>query len=305
MKSKLKNKKITITGAAGFIAGHLYKYLSRDYEVKGIDNMSHPSNNPVKKHIKYADVRYQHELIKYVEWADIVIHCAAEISVDKSIDNPKAVLDTNVWGTWNILELCAKYKKQMIFASTSEVYGTAQSYNISETHLLDGQSPYAASKIAGDRMCHAYQHTFGLDVEILRSFNTFGPYQADDSYGGVIAKFIKAARQNKPLQIYGFGDQERDYLYIDDALEGYKVAMEMGTPGKAINIGTGDTVKIKDLAEMIIKITKSKSPIIYTKPRLGEVQRLCCDNSYARSLGFSPKVDFEKGLNMYIKSLNK
>jgi len=304
MKSTSK-KKIIITGAAGFIAGHLFKYLEKDYEVKGIDNLSHPSANPIKRKVKHADVRYQYEIEPYIKWSDIVIHCAAEISVDKSIDNPRATLDTNVWGTWNVLELCKKYKKKMVFASTSEVYGSAQTYNISESHPLDGQSTYAASKIAGDRLCYAYWKTHNVDVTILRSFNTFGPYQANDSYGGVIAKFIKAAKNNKPLVIYGTGEQERDYIYIDDALEGYKIAISVATDGKPINVGFGKTIKIKELAQMIIKQLKSRSPIVYTKPRLGEVQRLCCDNSYAKSLGFEPKITFEKGLTKYIKSLNK
>lgn len=296
-----KYTKFCVTGAAGFIGSHLYSHLKKKGEVKGIDNMSHISSNPIKRQIEHADVRYIYELEPYVKWADVVCHLAAEISVDKSIDNPKAVLDTNVWGTWNVLELCRKYKKKMVFASSSEVYGSAQTNSISESHPLDSFSPYAASKVAGDRLCFSYWKTHKLDVSILRSFNTYGPHQADDSYGGVIAKFTKAALKGKPLYIYGDGSQERDYIYIDDALRGYDLAIGEDLEGRPLNIGYGRTICIKELAHMILKITKSKSPIVFTEARKGEVQRLCCNNSFARTLGFEPKIDFEKGLSEYIK----
>src|SRR3990167_10429668 len=154
----------------------------------------------------------------YVRESDIVFLLAAQIHVDKSIENPQETIDINVNGTLNILEACRKYGKKLVFASSSEVYGTSQSEFMSETHPLDAQSPYAASKVAGDRLCKSYIDTYGMDISILRNFNTFGEYQNDGSYGGVIAIFTRQALAGEPITIYGTGEQERDYMYIEDAL---------------------------------------------------------------------------------------
>ncbi len=290
--------KALITGGAGFIGFHLAESCKRlGYEVISIDNNFHPCLAPSKT--EYADVRYYDEVEKYVEWADVVFHLAAQIHVDRSIEYPQENLDINVQGTMNILEACRKFKKKIVFASTSEVYGSSQVELMDENHPLDGQSPYAASKIAGDRMCKAYADTYGLDVVILRNFNTYGEWQKDDSYGSVIAKFTKAACLGEPLKIYGDGTQQRDYMHVKDAVGGYHLCAGLKGVGQTVNIGSGKTISINDLAELIIKINKSKSPIVHVEPRAGEVRRLCANIEKARSLGFEPQTDFEKDLANY------
>ena len=167
--------KALITGGAGFIGYHLHQSLEKDgHEVIAIDNFYHPCEAP--QEATYADVRYYDEVEKYVEWADMIFHLAAQIHVDRSIEIPQETFDINVKGTINVLEACRKFKKKIIFASTSEVYGSSQTDEMDESHPLDGHSPYAASKIAGDRLCKSYYETFGLPVIILRNFNTFGCY---------------------------------------------------------------------------------------------------------------------------------
>jgi nucleoside-diphosphate-sugar epimerase len=315
--------KILITGAAGFIGSHLYEKLKHEgHKVIGIDNFYHASLNPIIKEVKYADVRYTDDLDTYVKWSDVVYHLAAQIHVDRSISNPQETVDINIGGTLNVLELVKKYNKKMVFASSSEVYGT-QEYamfyckchrknllekgygSIPEIHPLNAQSPYAASKVAGDRLCKSYFDTYGTKVAILRNFNTFGPFQADGSYGSVIAKFIKRCLRGEQLEVYGTGKQSRDYMDVSDALRGYELCLKKGLWGTPINIGTGKTIEINWLASTIKELTKSKSNIIHTKERPGEVQRLCANIAFASSLGFKPQTDFIKHLTKYINWFKK
>ena len=188
----------------------------------------------------------------------------------------------------------------MIYASTSEVYGSARTEKISEEHPLDAQSVYAASKLAADRLCKAYSDTYGTDVRILRNFNTFGNYQRYNSYGGVIAIFVDRALHNKPPIINGDGKQERDYIHITDALRGYELIAEKGKRGQPINIGTGKSISINEIARLVQRFTGCPQPI-HTDARPGEVRRLCADITKAKSIGFIPKTQFETNLEDYIK----
>ena len=290
---------ILITGAAGFIGSHLHKYLTdKGHRVLGIDNLSHPCNSGVKT--EYADVRYEKELLPYFSNCDIVFHLAAQISVDKSIYNPEETIATNILGTQNVLELARRWNTKVIFASSSEIYGTAQKDFIDELHPMDAQSPYGASKIAGDRMCYAYYQTYKKDIVVVRNFNTFGEYQADDSYGGVIAKFTKAALANEDIEIFGDGNQERDYMHVRDAVKAYELAIDLPA-GSVMNFGTGRTVTVNEIAQEIVKLTNSKSRIKHVEARKGEVQRLCADITQAKKFGFKPSTDFKKDLGGYIK----
>lgn len=293
--------KVLITGVRGFIGSHLYQYLTvLGHRVVGIDNLYHPCENDVS--FEFADVVHPETYEHLLKECDVVVHCAAQIHVDRSMHDPKETVEINVLGTLNVLELCRKYNKRMVFASTSEVYGSSQVDFMNESHPLDGQSPYAASKTAADRMCFAYYTTYGLDVRILRNFNTFGPYQNDDSYGGVIAIFTRLALKGEPMRIFGSGEQMRDYMSIYDALKGYRICIETpGLAGQVINVGSGKTVTINYLAEKIKKLTKSKSKIIHVEPRPGEVMRLCADTTRARELGYFSDTDFDRDLAEYIK----
>jgi len=311
--------KYLITGAAGFIGGHLYEKLKNDgHEVIGVDNFFHSSSNPINKEIKYCDVRYYQDIEPYVKWADVVFHLAAQIHVDRSIVSPQETVDINITGTMNVLEAVKKYDKKMVFASSSEVYGT-QKYtgiecyckirsgiadglgDIPELHPLDAQSPYAATKVAGDRLCKSYYDTYRTKVAILRNFNTFGPYQADDSYGGVIGIFTRKALSGERLEINGDGKQQRDYMYIDDAIRGYELCIKKELWGTPINIGTGQVISINNLAEIIKSLTESESEIVHVKPRPGEVMRLCADITFAKSLGFKPTTKLNDNLKMYVQ----
>lgn len=297
--------RIFITGAKGFIGSHLFGSLQDlGHAVRGIDNYSHPSQSPLV--IEYGDVRYYNDIDHHVAWSDVVFHLAAQIHVDKSINNPEETLDTNVKGTLNILEACRKHKKRLIFASSSEVYGTSQTGLMSEKHPLDPQSPYAASKVAADRLCHSYHITYGLPVTILRNFNTFGPFQNDGregaSYGAVIGIFTSLALADKPLTVFGTGEQERDYMYITEAVTAYQFCLDHPElAGHELNVGSGTTITINELARMIIDITGSSSEIVHVDPRPGEVQKLQADMTKANSLGLFCSSSFKKNVTQYIE----
>lgn len=300
--------KVFITGIRGFIGSHLANHLlAQGHEVKGIDNLFHPSSNFLGEGVfHYGDVRYSHDVEPYVRWADVVCHLAAQIHVDKSIENPQETVDINITGTLNVLEACRKHKKRMVFASTSEVYGTSQCEFMDETHPLDASSPYGASKVGADRLCKSYFDAFGTDVRILRNFNTFGPYQNDTSYGGVIAIFTRKALANEDLRVFGTGEQERDYMHISDAIKGYMICIEHeGLDGQVINVGTGRTVKIKDLAEKIVQYSGSSSKIIRVASRPGEVMRLCAGTKKVESLGFVSTTNFDENLKSYVQWYGK
>lgn len=294
--------RIFVTGARGFLAYHLIKDLLKDgNDVLGIDNLFNPCAGLIPKNIwKWGDVRYYPTVSSYVANADIVVHLAAQIHVDQSINDPVFTNDVNIGGTLNILEACRKFNKRLVLASTSEVYGTALYDTIDESHPLNPQSPYAASKVAADRLAWSYWKTYGLPVTIVRNFNFFGEHQSFTSYGGVIARFTYEALNGRSPKIFGDGLQERDYMNSEDAVKAYKTCFDDKLIGKVVNFGTGKTVKIKDLANMVVKQINPSLIPEHVAPRPGEVQRLCCDSSLAQSYGWKPTTDFEKDLNKYI-----
>jgi len=210
--------------------------------------------------------------------------------------------DINVTGTQNVLEVARMHDiEKIIYASTSEVYGTAQYAPINEEHPLNAPHPYGASKIAADRMCHAYNETYGMNIAIIRSFNLYGPRQKDSGYGGVISIFIKRALSNLPPVIFGDGLQTRDYTYVSDMNEGYmKILDNLSKIKGPINFGTGKEIRIIDLAEKIIKITGVNLKPVHVHERPGEVRRLVADATKAKNLGWTPKIDLDEGLNKLV-----
>jgi len=294
--------KILITGNLGFIGSHLHKkLLAQGHDVKGVDNASHPCGQNVP--YNYADVRYYSSVYKLVDWADVIFHLAAQINVDKSIDQAEETVAVNVTGTVNVLDAITKLDKKMIYASSSEIYGSSLSEIMNEDHALNPHSPYGASKAGADRLCKSYFTTYGTKVVIQRNFNVFGEYQNSDIYGAVIPKFISRALKNEPIEIFGDGTQERDFMYIQDALTAYEFSLKNELWGEEINFGTGVTISINQLAEMIIKIIGSSSDIVHTAARPGEIKRLCAGIEKAKKFGFQPQTDFERDLTKYINWL--
>lgn len=297
--------KVCITGSAGFVGSHLTeKYVKQGYPVYGIDNFSSGNIMNIRHLLDHSnfklivgDIRNRKLINDVMRKVDMIFHLAAQIHVDRSYIEPRLTYDVNVMGTQNILEAARLHDVKVVYASTSEVYGSAQYAPMDEKHPLNATHPYGASKLAADRMCHAYNNTYGMGIEIMRCFNTFGPRQRDVGYGGVISIFTRRVLNNLPPIIYGKGSQTRDYTYIDDVVKAYDEITGSDTP---INFGTGREVKIKDLAQVIIDISGKKLKAVHIEPRIGEIDRLVADASKAKeNLGWEPKVTLEEGLKKY------
>ena len=226
--------KILITGGAGFIGSHLCDYYVKKGDIVFcLDNFLHGNLTNIRHLLAYknfklinGDVRDFDLVEKLMSGVDVVFHLAAQIHVDRSIIEPRLTYDINVVGTLNILEAARMVDvDKVIFASSSEVYGTAQQVPMNESHPLNAPHPYGASKIAGDRLCYSYNKTYGMNVPIVRSFNVYGEKQKDSGYGGVISIFTKKVSNNQPPIIYGDGKQTRDYMYIPDLVGGYDMVL--------------------------------------------------------------------------------
>lgn len=306
--------KLLITGGAGFIGSHLCdKYTKEGHNVLCLDNFMSGNLMNIKHLLDYrnfklikGDIRDFNSLEKIMRDVDVVFHLAAQIHVDRSYIEPQLTYEVNVIGTQNILEVARIYDaKRVIYASTSEVYGSAQYVPIDERHPLNAPHPYGASKIAADRMCYAYMQTYGMNISILRLFNIFGPRQRDIGYGGVISIFARRVLSNMSPIIFGDGLQTRDYTYIEDAIRAYDLLLKHDEPiTEPINFGSGREVSILDLANMVIEFCGEEGNIkpIHVEPRIGEVQRLIADATKAQKiLGWDSKYNFEEGLREFVQ----
>lgn len=305
--------KMLITGGAGFMGSHLCeKYTKEEHTVLCLDNFMNGNLINIRHLLNYrnfklinGDIRNFDLLEKIIRDTDVVFHLAAQIHVDRSIVEPQLTYEVNVLGTQNILEAARIYDiGKVIYTSTSEVYGSAQYVPMDENHPLDAPHPYGSSKIAADRMCYAYINTYGMNIYIMRPFNTFGPKQKDSGYGGVISIFVKRVLGGMPPIIYGDGHQTRDYTYIKDVVSAFDSILNYNEPvAEPINFGTGKEIRIVDLANEIIRLCGKEKTIkpVHVEPRPGEVQRLVAKVSKAEELlGWYPEYELEDGLREFI-----
>ena len=310
-----KGKKVLVTGADGFMGSHLTEKLLASgarvaalvrgtsvsgtyrYDLKNIAHLRGSLDKLMAVNISSSD-----SAAMVAKWAPAVIfHLAADAYVPYSFERPFEVMATNLHGTLHMLHAAMKIPnlQRIVCTSSSEIYGTAQSASISEDHPLDPTSPYAASKAAADRFAFSYYLTYGLPISIIRPFNTFGPRHTYD----VIPKFIDLALKGQPLTVYGAGKQSRDFTYVDDMVNAFLI---MGSNpkavGRAVNFGTGRDISVNRTAELIVKISGSKSKIVHVKKRLAEVKKLRCNAGLAKKLfGWKPTISVEEGLRRNIE----
>jgi dTDP-glucose 4,6-dehydratase len=308
-----EKKRILITGGAGFIGSHLAEDLVENgYSVKIIDDFSTGNVNNILGLFNYKNFKMirgsitNKELVaKATSDVDAIFHLAAQIHVDRSIIEPRHTFEVNTLGTLNILDAALENNiEPVVYASTSEVYGSAKHVPMDEDHPLNPASPYAASKAAADRLCFSYYNTYKLPVVIVRCFNTYGPRQKGSGYAAAIPKFMRKALAGLPPVIYGDGKQTRDYMFVKDAVKAYKLVLKSyeSVLGKAINFGTGKEVSILELAKTILELCGNNSAPVHVAPRAGEVTRLCADITLAeKTLGFTPAYSIKKGLQEFLK----
>lgn len=300
--------KILITGGLGKIGSRLCEKLSQTYDVVVLDNFSNNSGIVPCADIIEGDVRDLKIVDSIIDKVDIVIHMAAQISVDKSIDDPVYDADNNINGTLNVLEASRRSNiKRFIYISSAAVYGKPIYLPIDEKHPTNPMSPYGMSKLTGERYSMLYHDLYGLPVTCVRLFNIFGFQNSKDSYSGVITKFIDRVKDDKNPVIFGDGDQIRDFIYVNDVINIISETIEnKGTIGEVLNVGTGNPTKIVNLSEAIIKIFDKKLMPEFTSPKIGDIRESYADITKMKNmLGYEPKYSLEQGLICLIKDVIK
>ena len=310
-------KKIFVTGSEGFIGSHLVDLLVRKkYKVKAL--VQYNSFNSwgwletldkkilEKIEIVLGDVRDLNEMIFNTKNQDAIIHLAALIGIPYSYIAPKSYIETNCIGTLNVMEAAKINKvKKIIHTSTSEVYGTAKYVPMDENHPINAQSPYSASKISADHIAQSFYNSFNLPVVVLRPFNTFGPRQ---SLRAVIPTIIGQALNNQKIKV-GNLKPTRDFNYVEDIVNGFYLTLKSKNKkifGEVINLGTGYEVSIKNLLEIIKKISNKKFSFQIENKRIrfkkSEVFRLKANNNKAkRLLRWKPKYSGVEGLSKALR----
>lgn len=302
-----------VTGADGFIGSHLVEHLLRDgYEVRALvqyNSFGHwgwldsiPEKTRRCIEVVASDIRDPYAMMELVKGCDLVFHLAALIAIPYSYHAPMSYVETNVVGTLNLLEAARRAEiGRFIHTSTSEVYGTATRVPIDETHQLNAQSPYAASKTAADQMALAYHASYGLPVIVLRPFNTYGPRQSARAViPTIISQLIAGAKTIK----LGATHPTRDFNFVADTCAAFIAAAkatDKNAVGRSINAGSNFEISIGDTATLIAEILgvdlSIETDSIRLRPSASEVERLWADNTLARDLlGWSPKFGGRDGL---------
>lgn len=306
--------KILITGGGGCHGSHLAEFFVKEgHEVSVLNTYSELSKKNLS-HIQdsinliWGSVTDKEVVEKSVRGQDIVFHLAGRINVDESLKDPMAFLHANVLGTCNLLEAVRQNNNRLVYASTCEVYGDghnlATDSSLSEESELKPNSPYAASKAGADRLCYSYFKSFGVDVTIVRFFNVFGERQKSGTFGALIPIIVGKAIRGEDLTIFGDGSAERDYSHVSDVVQGYNIVLNSkDLKGKVVNFASGKNTSVKDIVEYIAK--KFDAKIVNKPARPGEVKRFPADISFAKSLGFSPKVSIWDGIDRYIEWAKK
>jgi len=303
--------KLLITGGAGFIGSNFIRYILNrypNYKIINLDklaycgnfeNLKDIENNPNYKFIK-GDICDEKVVGKLVKAAEVIVNFAAQTHVDRSIVDASEFIQTNVYGTYVLLEAAKKYSlDRFIQVSSDETYGSIEKGSFTEDSPLNPNSPYAASKAAADHLVHSYFVTYKLPVLIIRSSNNFGPYQYPEK---VIPLFITNALENKKLPLYGDGLNVRDWLYVLDNCRAIDLILHKGEIGQIYNVAAGNEKTNLELTKLILKMMDKPEDLIeYVKDRPGHDRRYSLDTSKIKNLGWQPQYQFEETLKQTIR----
>ncbi len=299
--------RVLITGAAGFIGSHLAeRFVKEGFYVIGMDNFLTGNPDNIAHLFEKKNFRFIHYNVVnyiYVEGpVDIVVHLACPASPVDYMNHPIHTMKVDSLGTLNTLGFAKLKGSRYVFASSSEVYGSAQVHPQPEDYWgyvnpVGPRSVYDEAKRFSEALCMAYHREHGLDVRIARIFNTYGPRMRRKD-GRVIPTFVERALKGEPLPIYGDGSQTRSFCYIDDLVEGlFRLSVKEGLAGTVVNLGNPEEVSILEVAKRVIELTNSSSKIEFLQPRDDDPPRRCPDISKAKSLlCWSPEVTLRDGL---------
>lgn len=285
-----------VTGSSGQLGSYIAEMLIGEHDVRGMD--IRPPAVDGLRHID-GDIRRPGEVREAVSGAEAVVHCAAQVSVERSLQDPVSDAETNVIGTINLLHECAaRGVLRFVYVSSAAVLGNPKYLPVDEAHPTEPMSNYGASKLAGERFALSYASSHGLDVVVVRPFN-FYSVRADPGspYSGVITKFIARARAGKPPIIEGDGLQTRDFIHASDVASfvGVLLARE-SVSGQTYNCGSGTATSVLDLAKLVIEASDLDVEPEFASPRKGDIRHSVADVSKAREIGFSPRVSLRDGI---------
>ena len=314
-------KKVVVTGGSGFIGSNLVKLLlEKKFFVINVDNLSYSSNlfntKNFKKNKNYlffkADINNRKKIISILNKhkPSGIFNLAAETHVDRSIDEPKNFINSNILGVYNLLESISKYKKKnnkdikLIHISTDEVYGDVLKGRSNENHPYKPSSPYSASKASADHLIKAYIRTYKIKAIISNCCNNYGPNQFPEK---LIPKLIYNIINNRPLPIYGKGRNSREWIHVNDHCEALLKIFYKGQIGENYNIGSGQNYRNIDIARKLLRIAKKKNKIIFVKDRPGHDFRYALNNKkILKKLKWKSRINLHEGLlntfNWYINN---
>ncbi|HXV02501.1 MAG TPA: dTDP-glucose 4,6-dehydratase [Gaiellaceae bacterium] len=308
-------KRILVTGGAGFISSAFVRHLLRatPHEVVSLDALTYAGNlenlSDIRSHERLSfvpgDIRDEALVRSVVASVDVIVNAAAESHVEKSIvEGASEFVATNVEGTRVLLDAIREVPvERFILISSSEVYGTAETEPMDETHPLNPRSPYAATKAGADRLAYSYHATYELPIVIVRPFNNYGPRQHPEK---VIPRFILQALHDEPLTVHGDGRASRDWLYVQDDAEAIEAVIDAdldSIAGEVINLATGVDVTVDRIAELVLELLeKPLSLKAHVEERPGQVRRhLGSTDKAERLLGWRARTSLEAGLERTVQ----
>lgn len=302
-----------ITGIAGFIGSHLaHALMARGEVVRGLDNFSTGRRENLsalngKLDIREVDLRDAAGVARACEGVDYIFHEGAIPSVPRSVLDPRSSHESNIDGTFNLLEGARAAKvKRVLYAASSSAYGNQPGFPRRETMTPHPIAPYPVQKLAGELYMQSYWQVYGLETVSLRYFNIFGPRQVPDSpYSGVMARFILQMMQGEQPSIFGDGEQGRDFTYVDNVVEANLLAMHADADkvaGRVFNVACGTRHTLNETFTVLADLLGFDKPALYAPARHGDVRDSLADISAAReAFGYSPGIDFEEGLRRTVE----
>ena len=302
--------KLLVTGGLGFIGSNfiLDALKNTNYEILNVDAEFYGSNHynliEVENSSKYSfvkgDITDKKLMETLISDCDYVVNFAAESHVDRSILDPTPFLNSNILGTFTILDIIKNQKKRLIHVSTDEVYGTILEGSATEKTRFNPSSPYSATKASAELLINSYVKTYGVDAVITRCTNNYGPRQFNEK---LIPKTIGLSNENKKIPVYGTGASIRDWIHVEDHCKAIMLVLEKGITGESYNISSSNEVSNLTLVTKILEIlNKSKENIEFVENRAGEDTRYSLDSTKIyEELGWKPKINFDEGLEKTIQ----